>query len=207
MRSVLPAVMGRLYLVVAFALAACHAGDPGAWPVEQVSLEQAAVRASPGAYVIRSNDELHVRVYNEQELTGQYKVDGAGFVSIPLVGRIRAAGLTMAQLERAITTKLASGLFRDPRVSVEMANYSPIYIHGEVKTPRRSSRTDRDWPHGRRSPPPGGFTYRADESKAYVTRAGNRGGSVCNPPPSASRFIRATTFGFRNASSKRNVAC
>ena len=41
-----------------------------------------------GAYVIRANDELHVRVYNEQELTGQYKVDGAGFVSIPLVGRI-----------------------------------------------------------------------------------------------------------------------
>jgi len=169
-RSVLPAVMGRLYLVVAFALAGC-AGDPGAWPVEQVSLEQAAMRASPGAYVIRSNDELHVRVYNEQELTGQYKVDGAGFVSIPLVGRIRAAGLTMAQLERAITTKLASGLFRDPRVSVEMANYSPIYIHGEVKRPGEFPyRPGLSLADAVASA--GGFTYRADESRAYVTRAG-----------------------------------
>jgi polysaccharide export outer membrane protein len=135
-------------------------------------MAQAAVTASPGAYVIRANDELHVRVYNEQELTGQYKVDGAGFVSIPPVGRIRAAGLTMAQLERSITDKLAAGgLFRDPRVSVEMASFAPYYIHGEVKRPGELPyRPGLSLADAVASA--GGFTYRADESKAYVTRAG-----------------------------------
>jgi polysaccharide export outer membrane protein len=77
----------------------------------------------------------------------------------------------MAQVERAITTKLASGMFRDPRVSVEMANYSPFYIHGEVKRPGEFPyRPGLSLADAVASA--GGFTYRADESKAYVTRAG-----------------------------------
>jgi protein involved in polysaccharide export with SLBB domain len=155
---------------------------------EPAMLEQAppvqamALQASPGAYVIRSNDELHVRVYNEQEMTGDYKVDGGGFISIPLLGPIHAAGLTMAQLERAITKRLAAGLFRDPKVSVQMANYAPFYIHGEVKRPGefpyRPGLTIADAVASA-----GGYTYRADESKTFVTRAGTATESTYRTAP------------------------
>src|ERR1700721_3613734 len=61
----------------------------------------APVRPPPGPYVLRLNDTVRVRIYNEPELSGDYVVDSTGYVSIPLAGRVRAAGLTPAQLQRA----------------------------------------------------------------------------------------------------------
>lgn len=118
------------------------------------------------------SDKVRIRVYGESDITGEYEVDNNGFVSVPLAGRVKAAGLTTRQLERAVASALSKGLLRDPRVNVEIATYRPFYILGEVKRageyPYKSGLTVLDAVASA-----GGYTYRANESKVVIRRAGS----------------------------------
>lgn len=140
---------------------------------------QGAVTRSPTerAYLLRPNDQLRVQVYNEPSISGDYQVDSAGFISVPLAGRVKASGKTAGQLERAIVAALNRGMLKDPRVNVQVSNYAAFYIHGEVKKsgeyPYRPGLTVMD-----AVATAGGFTYRADEGKAVVRRAGDNVDSV-----------------------------
>lgn len=148
-------------LVALIAVAACNHIDLA---------QQPPIRSSPGPYALRANDQIRIQVYNEPTITGDYTVDSAGFVSVPLAGRVKASGLTTAQLERALTTQLNNGMLKDARVNVQVANYSPFYIRGEIKKPG-------EFPYrpgltvGDAVALAGGYTYRADESKVYVRPA------------------------------------
>jgi protein involved in polysaccharide export with SLBB domain len=159
---------GFLLLGFAWAVAGCSAG---ADPLDHRSQARAAPPASYGAYVLRPNDQLKVQVFNEPNISGDYQVDASGFVSIPLAGRVRAGGLTAAQLERSISAGLNRGMIKDPRVNVQIANHAPFFIHGEVKRsgefPYRPGLTVMD-----AVATAGGFTYRANERVAYLRRAG-----------------------------------
>ena len=127
--------------------------------------------AAAGSYMLGPNDRIRLKVYGEADITGEYEVDSNGQVSIPLAGHVTAAGLTTKQLERAITSALAKGIVRDPRVNVEIALYRPYYILGEVKKggeyPYRLGLTVMDAVASA-----GGFTYRANEGKVYLRRSG-----------------------------------
>jgi protein involved in polysaccharide export with SLBB domain len=126
-----------------------------------------AAPVGPRTYVLRPNDQVRVQVYNEPNATGVYTIDGGGYVSVPLAGRIRAAGLTPAELESAITKHVDGNILKDPHVNVQVATYGPVYIRGEVKQPGQ-------FPYapgltiGDAVALAGGYTYRADESVAYV---------------------------------------
>jgi polysaccharide export outer membrane protein len=138
---------------------------------ETTAITSEVPRAHAAAYTLRPNDQVRVRVYNEAEVSGDYQVDDRGRLSIPLAGSVPAAGLTTAQLERAIAARLEKGMIRDPRVSAQVTTYGPFYIRGEVKRggeyPYRPGLTALD-----AVAVAGGFTYRADESHIYVRRAG-----------------------------------
>lgn len=131
-----------------------------------------AARMSYGAYQIRPSDQLRIQVYDDPNITGEYQVDSSGSISIPLVGRIKASGLTPAQLERAIAARLSEGVLKKPGVNVQIVSYGPIYLHGEVKRageyPYKPGLSIMD-----AVALAGGYTYRADETKAGVTRAGS----------------------------------
>jgi protein involved in polysaccharide export with SLBB domain len=133
---------------------------------------QTLAPAEPAAgYVLGPNDRIRLKVYGESDITGEYEIDSSGNVSIPLAGHLKAAGLTTRQLERSITSALSKGIVRDPRVNVEIALYRPYYILGEVKKsgeyPYRLGLTVMDAVASA-----GGFTYRANENKVYLRRAG-----------------------------------
>src|SRR5882757_626532 len=125
----------------------------------------------PTTYVLGPNDRIRVKVYGEPDIAGEYEIDSSGQVSIPLAGRLKAAGLTTRQLERSITSTLSKGIVRDPHVNVEIAIYRPYYILGEVKKggeyPYRLGLTVMDAVASA-----GGFTYRANENKVYLRRSG-----------------------------------
>lgn len=127
--------------------------------------------ASAATYVLGSTDRVRVKVYGEPDISGEYEIDAGGNVSVPLAGHIKAAGSTTRQLERAITSALSKGIVRDPRVNVEIVSYRPYYILGEVKKsgeyPYRLGLTVMDAVASA-----GGFTYRANENKVYLRRAG-----------------------------------
>lgn len=67
-------------------------------------------------YVLGTGDKIHLSVFDEADLSGDYTVDGSGYVRLPLIGQIRAAGHTPPQLEAAVGSALANGYLRSPRV-------------------------------------------------------------------------------------------
>jgi polysaccharide export outer membrane protein len=83
-------------------------------------------------YRLASGDRLRVIVFGQDSLTNSYAVDGAGRISMPLIGLVDAHGLTTAELERRIEQRLRGGYLREPRVAVEVEAYRPFFILGEV---------------------------------------------------------------------------
>ena len=90
---------------------------------------------SPGtiATVLQPGEVLKVTIFGEQELTGTYPINPSGDIAMPLVGSVRAAGLTRSELQREIVRRYAGGkLLQDPKVTVDIASFVPIYIVGET---------------------------------------------------------------------------
>jgi polysaccharide export outer membrane protein len=149
--------------------------------------EPAAQHTINRPYTLHTNDQLHVQVYNEQTITGDYTVDSAGYLSIPVAGRVRAAGLTVEQLERRIARQLNGAILKDARVNIQIATYAPFYIRGEVKKPGefpyKPGLTVAD-----AVALAGGYTYRADEKSVVVRPSGSDGQLTrptdANPPVS-----------------------
>lgn len=69
-------------------------------------------------YKIAPADKLTIKVLKSDELTGDYQVDLAGHISMPLIGEIVAASLTTSQLDQKITELLGQKYFQNPDVSV-----------------------------------------------------------------------------------------
>ena len=163
-------------LFAAVALAGCndYSNPASAAGVQLASVSVPAV--GPRTYILRPNDQIRLQIYGETNVSGTYTIDGGGTVSIPLAGRLHAAGMTTAELERTITKHLSGTVLTDPHVNVQVATYGPIYIRGEVKQPGQ-------FPYvpgltiGDAIALAGGYTYRADESTAFV-RAANSGREV-----------------------------
>jgi polysaccharide export outer membrane protein len=86
-------------------------------------------------YVLGPGDKLKLNVFDETDLSGDYTIDGSGYVRLPLIGQVRAAGYTAQQLEGAIGSALAQGYLKSPRVAVEVSTYRPFYIIGAVNRP------------------------------------------------------------------------
>ena len=94
-----------------------------------------SAKAQEAIYRLDAGDRVRVTVFGHEDLSGNFEVDGAGRLSLPLIQHVRAAGSTLAELEEAITNKLKPDFLKNPRVSVEVLNYRPFYILGEVKNP------------------------------------------------------------------------
>jgi polysaccharide export outer membrane protein len=100
-----------------------------------------AVYAAPipvaydAAYRLDAGDRLRVVVYGQEGLTNTYAIDAGGSITMPLIGAVRARGLTPAGLAAEITGKLRNGYIREPSVAVEIEAYRPFFILGEVAAP------------------------------------------------------------------------
>lgn len=122
-------------------------------------------------YRLGAGDQLRVTVYGETDLTGQYVVNSQGQVAFPLVGEISAQGKTLPEFGAALGAALQAGYVRQPNVSVEVMNYRPFFILGEVRTPGTypfsASLTVQNAVATAQ-----GFTYRADTDHVYIKHAG-----------------------------------
>jgi polysaccharide export outer membrane protein len=134
----------------------------------------ATTAAAPGAsesfeYRLGPADQLRITVYNEPELTGLFVVGAQGAIAYPLVGSIQAGGLTVEEFTGALRTALQVYM-RQPNVSVEVANYRPFFILGEVQRPGT-------YPYAasltvlNAVATAGGFTYRANRGRVFVRHA------------------------------------
>jgi polysaccharide export outer membrane protein len=160
-------------LAVGLALVACSAGS---------GLPMLAANAdTDAAYRLGSGDQLSIKVVGAEDITGQYPVSDSGTISVPLIGDVKAAGLTRSQLEREIAAGLAQGYIRNPRVNVAITKYRPFYIYGEVAKPG-------EYPYAsgirvlNAIATAGGYTYRAAKDYVVVTRRGREAKGVGSTP-------------------------
>ena len=96
-----------------------------------------AYTRQPGGfeYTLGPGDKLKLTVFGETDLSGDFTIDGAGYIRLPLVGEVRAAGYTSQQLEGVIANTLSPAYLKTPRLAVEVATYRPFYIIGAVARP------------------------------------------------------------------------
>jgi polysaccharide biosynthesis/export protein len=85
-------------------------------------------------YTLAGGDRLRILVFGQDGLSNSYTLDGAGHLSMPLIGTVPALGQTTKSLEQQIAGRLRGGFLRDPKVSVEVEQYRPFFILGEVTT-------------------------------------------------------------------------
>jgi polysaccharide export outer membrane protein len=94
----------------------------------------AAQAQTASAYTLGVGDKVHVTVFNEPDLTGDFDINDQGFVSLPLIGQVHVSGMTPSQAQETITQKYGNYLV-NPRVNVDVMNYRPFFILGEVARP------------------------------------------------------------------------
>jgi polysaccharide export outer membrane protein len=87
------------------------------------------------AYRLDAGDRLRIVIYGQEGLTNTYAIDAGGSITMPLIGAVRARGLTPAGLAAEITGKLRNGYIREPSVAVEIEAYRPFFLLGEVAAP------------------------------------------------------------------------
>jgi polysaccharide export outer membrane protein len=129
---------------------------------------KAAGSASPP---LQPGEKLHILVYEEPSLTGDFLIDPSGYLSLPVVGTIKVAGLTPAQLQSKLVTAFQAAHLKNPGVTVEVAEFRPFYILGEVEKPGQ-------YPYlgglniMSAIAIAGGQTYRANQSKVLIQHVG-----------------------------------
>ncbi|TFF27472.1 polysaccharide export protein [Jiella endophytica] len=147
-------------------LSACASYAPAPDAMHQ-SLEQ--------PYRLDSGDRLKVIVFGEEGLTSSYAVDKAGFVALPLVGDVPARGRNTEQLRQEITQRLADGYLNKPDVTVEVEQYRPFFIMGEVTNGGQYTYVPGMTVQNAIAAA-GGYTPRAEQASVDVTR--ESGGQV-----------------------------
>jgi polysaccharide export outer membrane protein len=147
-----------LLLLLIVPLAACATTPPAVYLVE-----------TKGPYTLDTGDAVRITVYGDENLTNTYRLDDKGAIAFPLVGPVAVRNMTTQQAAGRIAAALANGFMRNPDVAVEIAEYRPFFIQGEVTnsgqfpyvygmTVRAAISTA------------GGFTDTADRSQAVVYR-------------------------------------
>jgi protein involved in polysaccharide export with SLBB domain len=122
-----------LLLVCCQLLAGCGAGS-NLGPATEAE-QNAIVETSKGSPRLQAGEKIRVTVYGEASLSGDYQIDPSGYLSLPLAGTVKAAGLTQAELEQELAKKFRSEYLRSPRVTVSITEFRPFYILGEIEKP------------------------------------------------------------------------
>lgn len=86
-------------------------------------------------YRLGVGDKVKLTVFNEPNLAGEFWVNPDGFVSLPLIGNVKASGRQVAEIAADATRMFGDGYLRDPKVSMEVTVFRPFYILGEVTQP------------------------------------------------------------------------
>jgi polysaccharide export outer membrane protein len=113
-------------------------GGPVPYNVENFGKpDSAPILSLSDDYKIAPKDTLKVTVFQVTDLSGEYEVDLTGHIAMPLIGNVKAAELTTAELDREITTMLGHKYLQSPDVSVGVKESarSNITVDGSVRQP------------------------------------------------------------------------
>jgi polysaccharide export outer membrane protein len=132
-----------------------------------------------GGYRLGVGDMLTVSVYRDEELSGDYPVSQDGMVRMPLVGAVKAAGLSESELTEKIRAILADFLV-DPQVSVAVRDYQSQFVVVTGAVPSASRVTLRPGMSLKAVLSEAGIALPAGQ-KVHLTRAGGFGETIVLP--------------------------
>ncbi|KQN90994.1 hypothetical protein ASE95_12045 [Sphingomonas sp. Leaf231] len=170
--------MTRLAMMLsAVALLAGCAGRGSDLPLQTAS-SLGRDRASPvdATYQLGVGDQIALAVYGEADLSRNYAINPAGTIDVPLIGAVKAQGMTIDQLSAQIRQRLSEGYLRNPSVTGSILTYRPFYILGEVNKPGQ-------YPYQTGMTLEaavalaGGYSYRAQQNQVFI-RAESGGGEA-----------------------------
>lgn len=156
-----------LSATAAMLLAGCTARG-GELPLRSAA-ELGRDRVSPvdATYVLGVGDQIALSVYGETDLSHEYAINPAGSIDVPLIGAVKAQGMTIEQLTAQIRQRLSDGYLRNPSVTGTILTYRPFYILGEVNKPGQFA-----YQSGMTLPSAvalaGGYSYRAQQNYVFI---------------------------------------
>ncbi|MGD9583350.1 MAG: polysaccharide biosynthesis/export family protein [Lysobacterales bacterium] len=120
-------------LVAAAVLLIGALGQAGA--ATEPDADSASQDSASSSYHLNAGDAIAIVVYGEAELSLTTRIAVNGRLTYPLLGELEVSGLTPRQLEQRLTERLRGDYLVDPKVSVTISEYRPIFINGQVSSP------------------------------------------------------------------------
>jgi protein involved in polysaccharide export with SLBB domain len=158
-----------LVFLAGLQLAGCYT-DFG--PVE-VGTGSSSLSGAGVASLLQPGEKLKITVYGEEALTGDYDVNPAGYVTMPLIGAIKAAGRSQSEFGKDVADRYHRGGFlQDPHVTATIVQFKPFYVLGEATTPGEYPFRSGLNVHTAVAMA-GGFTYRASRTYVLIRHVGD----------------------------------
>ncbi len=111
-------------------------GSASGFPMPDSTDADGAYRGTTD-YRLGPQDLIEIEVFQAEELNRTVRVNTRGQISLPLVGVIDVGGLTVPEVEKSLSDRLADGLLQDPHVSVFVKEYTSqrVTVEGSVNRP------------------------------------------------------------------------
>lgn len=138
-----------------------------------MSLISSVTFAEDQSYILGPGDKVAIQVFGQDDLTIETILGNSGKINYPFLGEIEVSGLTVKQVEQFIERGLKGDYLVSPNVYVQVVQYRPFYIHGEVKKPG-------GYPYhpgmtvNQAVALAGGLTDRADDEKISLFKEGDK---------------------------------
>lgn len=163
--EILSRYMFKIVMLLGLLLASCTTV-----PTDTLQYADPVLLTKP--HTILAGEQIKVTVFGQLELSGDYRVDDRGQISMPLIGIVAAYGKTPSQMSEYIAFLLGQKFLRNPSVSVEMIVYTPIYITGAIRSPGQFVYSP-GVTAGASIASAGGFLKSANKVKVRITRREN----------------------------------
>jgi polysaccharide biosynthesis/export protein len=131
-----PNLLMKLVKLLVFALIAASACTSSGSIVSAAGATDAGgAMGDMRAYKLAPGDRITVTVFSQPDLSGDFLIDGAGNIHLPLTGAVAVGQTTIDACQQRLTERLADGLLNNPRVSVRVSEFRPIHVLGDVRLP------------------------------------------------------------------------
>jgi polysaccharide export outer membrane protein len=172
---------GRTLIVLAavnLSVSNCD-GPRGIASSDPAATSYATATTQPQIYRLALGDKVKITVFNEPDVSGEFQINSAGRIALPLGGDVVAVNRTADELERAVAAKLNGRYVKNPRVAVEVSSYRPFNVVGEVKNAGQYAYRPGLTIHDAVAMA-GGYTYRANTHTVYVRGQSDKGERTIN---------------------------
>lgn len=165
--------MSRILSLIILGLICACASDNAQAPQPETTTASAPnnpISAATSDYVLGPGDRLKITVFGQQELSGEFLVSSGGTIDLPLIGETQASGRSASQFAIAVENGLRGDYLKDPNVNVQVVQFRPYYILGEVNRPGEYPFID-GLTVVKAIAVAGGYTYRANRSRVFIKKA------------------------------------